>query len=102
MLSLSDCPCCISLRKDLEAPKTKVADYHTLKAKVADYDTIKEQVAILAVKNQSITIREICRVAEKKLCLENVGGSASKMRKSHFVSRSLNQSRLIKLFWKRY
>ena len=56
MLSLSDCPCCISLRKDLEAPKTKVADYHTLKAKVADYDTIKEQVVILAVEKIKVSL----------------------------------------------
>lgn len=71
MLSLSDCPGCSSLRKEVE----------TLKE---NYDAMKLKVACLEAKDQIITIREICRAVEKKICLEAVGGTVSKMKKAFF------------------
>jgi hypothetical protein len=58
MLSFSDSPGCTSQRKEVEI--------------------LKKKMAILEANDQNITISEIYRSVEKKLCLEAVGGSASR------------------------
>jgi hypothetical protein len=64
MLSLSDCPGCSSLRKEVE--------------------TLILRVESLEAMDQNITIREICRAVEKKICLEAVGGIVGKMKNGFY------------------
>ncbi len=85
MLSLSDCPGCNSLRKEVKNLKD---NYDAIKmnhdAIKMNHDAIKMKEASLEAKDQIITIREICRAVEKKIGLEAVGGTVSKMKKAFF------------------
>ena len=96
-MSLSDCPGCSSLRNEVKSLKdnhetlkdnheTLKDNHETLKENYKTlkdiYDTIQMKVASLEAKDQFITIREICRAVEKKICMEAVG--STKMKKGFF------------------